>query len=307
MPIRIPEQLPARGVLENEYIFVMDEKRAVTQDIRPLRIAILNLMPTKITTETQLIRLLSNTPLQIELTLLQTETYKSTNTSAEHMKAFYKNFSDVKSECFDGLIITGAPVETLNFFDVSYWEELCAIMKWSKTNVYSTFHICWAAQAALYYHYNIEKHPLKQKMFGIYPHETLDFRHPLVRGFDETFLAPHSRHTEVRLEDLQKCPDLDVLAVSKEAGVYLAASHDCRRVFVTGHSEYDNDTLAREYQRDVGRGLSIDVPYNYFPNDDPGEIPINRWRSHANLLFSNWLNYSVYQRTPYDLSELTEK
>ncbi len=304
MPIRIPQGLPARDVLENEYIFVMDEQRAGKQDIRPLRIAILNLMPTKVVTETQLIRLLSNTPLQIELTLLQTESYRPTNTSAEHMSAFYKNFSDVQYQRFDGLLITGAPVENYAFEDVDYWEELCRIMDWSRRNVYSTLHICWAAQAGLYYHHGIKKYPLTEKMSGVFMHRCIDLRHPLLRGFDEEFLAPHSRHTEVRLEDVQGCRALDVLAVSDEAGVYIAATHDCRRVYVTGHAEYDSDTLSREYFRDVERGLNPVVPRHYFPEDDPSKAPKNRWRSHANLLFSNWLNYSVYQRTPFDLSEL---
>lgn len=304
MPIRIPAGLPARDILENEYIFVMDEQRAVKQDIRPLKIAILNLMPTKIVTETQLIRLLSNTPLQIELTLLQTASHRPTNTSAEHMETFYKNFDDVREARFDGLVITGAPVENLSFEDVDYWDELCAIMEWSRHNVYSTLHICWAAQAGLYYHHKIEKHPLPEKMFGIFRHRSTDLRHPLLRGFDEEFVAPHSRHTEVKLEDVYACKALDVLAVSDDAGLYIAATHDCRRVYVTGHSEYDADTLAREYFRDVDRGLPIALPKNYFPNNDPTQEPKNVWRSHANLLFSNWLNYSVYQRTPFDLSEL---
>ena len=304
MPIRIPGQLPAKQTLENEYIFVMDEERATTQDIRPLRIAILNLMPTKVTTETQLIRLLSNTPLQIELTLLKTASYKSTNTSAAHMETFYKDFDDVKDERFDGLIITGAPVEGMEYEEVDYWQELCKIMEWSKTNVYSVFHICWAAQAGLYYHYGIPKYPTGHKVFGIFRHRACDLRHPLLRGFDEEFLAPHSRHSEVRLQDVSACPDLDVLAVSEDAGLYIAASRDLRRIFVTGHAEYDSDTLAKEYFRDVARGLPIEVPVNYFPYDNPRHAPKNLWRGHANLLFSNWLNYSVYQRTPYDLSTL---
>lgn len=304
MPIRIPAGLPARDILENEYIFVMDEQRAVKQDIRPLKIAILNLMPTKIVTETQLIRLLSNTPLQIELTLLQTASHRPTNTSAEHMESFYKNFEAVRESRFDGLLITGAPVENLKFEDVDYWDELCTIMDWSRHNVYSTLHICWAAQAALYYHHGISKYPRNEKMFGVFRHRCTDLRHPLLRGFDEEFLAPHSRHTEVRVEDVAACKALDVLAVSEEAGLYIAATHDCRRVYVMGHSEYDADTLAREYFRDVERGLEIAVPRNYFPNDDPKQDPKNVWRSHANLLFTNWLNYSVYQRTPFDLSEL---
>lgn len=304
MPIRIPHNLPARRTLENEYIFVMDEDRAVTQDIRPLKIAILNLMPTKITTETQLIRLLSNTPLQIELTLLKTASHRSANTSAEHMETFYKEFSDVRDERFDGLIITGAPVETMSFEDVDYWEELCEIMRWSRTNVYSTMHICWAAQAGLYYHYDIEKQSTRKKVFGIFRHRAIDLRHPLLRGFDEEFLAPHSRHTEVKVEDVMKHPELDVLAVSEDAGLYIAATHDLRSIFITGHAEYDSDTLAREYYRDVARGLDIDVPVNYFPYDNPRNAPKHLWRGHAHLLFGNWLNYAVYQRTPYDLSDL---
>ena len=304
MPIRIPGKLPAREILENEHIFVMDEERALTQDIRPLRIAILNLMPTKIATETQLIRLLSNTPLQIDLTLLATASHASVNTSPEHMRSFYSDFESVKEQHFDGLIITGAPVEHLSFEEVDYWEELCRIMEWSKTNVYSTFHICWAAQAGLYYHYNIEKRSTKRKVFGIFEHHVLDVRHPLVRGFDETFLAPHSRHTEIRVEDVALVRQLDILAVSDIAGLYIAATHDLRRVFVTGHSEYDADTLAREFFRDRAKGLDIDIPYHYFPNDNPDLTPPNVWRAHANLLVSNWLNYAVYQRTPYNLDDL---
>ncbi len=304
MPIRIPQALPARQTLENEYIFVMDEARAAIQDIRPLKIAVLNLMPTKVTTETQLIRLLSNTPLQIELTLLKTASHSSVNTSQEHMTAFYKEFGDVREERFDGLIITGAPVETMQFEEVDYWEELCEILAWAGTNVYSTLYICWAAQAGLYYHYGIEKQSTRKKVFGIFRHRAHDLRHPLLRGFDEEFLAPHSRHTEVRVADVAAVKELDILAVSEDAGLYIAASHDLRRVFVTGHAEYDADTLAREYFRDVAKGMDIDVPVNYFPYDNPRNLPKNLWRSHANLLFGNWLNYSVYQRTPYDLAEL---
>lgn len=307
MPIKIPLALPARETLENEHIFVMDELRAIHQDIRPLQIAILNLMPTKITTETQLIRLLSNTPLQIELTLLETETYRGRHTPAEHMEAFYKCYSDVKTRKFDGLIITGAPVENLDFSDVTYWDELCEIMEWSKTNVYSTFYICWAAQAGLYYHFGIKKYSLQKKMFGVFEHRVLTPKHPLLRGFDERFMAPHSRHTEVRATDLITTGQIDILADSPMAGVYIAASKDCRQFFVTGHSEYDYDTLANEYFRDISRGLAIDIPYNYFPDNDPGKKPANLWRGHANLLFSNWLNYFVYQRTPYDINEIGNK
>ncbi|MFA5561172.1 MAG: homoserine O-succinyltransferase [Eubacteriales bacterium] len=304
MPIRIPQRLPARETLENEYIFVMDEGRATSQDIRPLKIAVLNLMPTKITTETQLIRLLSNTPLQIELTLLHTKTHKGTHTSAEHIDAFYRGYEEVRETRFDGLIITGAPVENLPFQQVDYWQELCDIMEWTKTHVYSTFYICWAAQAGLYYHYGIEKHAVPSKVFGVFRHRPLDARHPLLRGFDEVFLAPHSRHTEVRAADIVACPELDLLSVSEEAGAYLAATRDLRRIFVTGHAEYDLDTLDKEYRRDLDRGLNPAPPKHYFPGDDPTQTPLNTWRGHANLLFANWLNYAVYQRTPYDLSDL---
>ena len=304
MPIRIPTGLPARETLEGENIFVMNEFRASHQDIRPLKIAVLNLMPTKITTETQLIRLLSNSSLQIELTLLQTATHRSTHTSAEHMESFYKNFDDIKNENFDGLIITGAPVENLDFGEVNYWDELCGIMEWSKTHVFSTLHICWAAQAGLYYHFGIPKHPLDHKMFGVFRHYVLNPKHPIVRGFDEEFLAPHSRHTEVREEDIAKVPELELIAKSDIAGPYIIAAKNSRMLFVTGHSEYDFDTLSKEYFRDRDKGLDIALPYNYFPGDDPEKRPPNLWRGHANLLFSNWLNYFVYQNTPYDLSEL---
>ena len=261
-------------------------------------------MPTKITTETQIIRLLSNTPLQIELTLLQTASHASTHTAEAHMTAFYRTFDDVRGERFDGLIITGAPVENLDFTDVDYWDELCAIMAWSKTNVYSTLHICWAAQAGLWYHYGIPKYSLPEKMFGVFAHDTLQPSHPLVRGFDETFSAPHSRHTEVRRADIEKCPKVEILAESAEAGVYIVASRKRRLFFVTGHSEYDAGTLAAEYHRDVERGLPIALPRHYFPHDDPTLPPRNTWRSHAHLLFSNWLNYFVYQATPYDLTSI---
>lgn len=304
MPIRIPTGLPARETLEGENIFVMNEFRASHQDIRPLKIAVLNLMPTKITTETQLIRLLSNSSLQIELTLLQTATHRSTHTSAEHMESFYKNFDEVKNDNFDGLIITGAPVENLDFGEVNYWDELCGIMEWSKTHVFSTLHICWAAQAGLYYHFGIPKHPLDHKMFGVFRHYVLNPKHPIVRGFDEEFLAPHSRHTEVREEDIAKVPELELIAKSDIAGPYIIAARNSRMLFVTGHSEYDFDTLSKEYFRDRDKGLDIALPYNYFPGDDPEKRPPNLWRGHANLLFSNWLNYFVYQNTPYDLSEL---
>lgn len=304
MPIKIPAGLPAGDILQAENIFVMDENRAMQQDIRPLKLAILNLMPTKITTETQIIRLLSNTPLQIELTLLKTATHQSTNTSAEHMEAFYRTFDDVRDEKFDGLIITGAPVENLDFTEVDYWDELCEIMAWSKTNVFSTLHICWAAQAGLWYHYGIPKHELKEKMFGVFSHVPLQPAHPLLRGFDEVFQAPHSRHTEVRREDILRCPKVEILSESVEAGVYIVASKKRRLFFVTGHSEYDAGTLAAEYFRDKNKGLPIALPKHYFPADDPTLPPRNTWRSHAHLLFSNWLNYFVYQATPYDLQNM---
>lgn len=304
MPIRIPSRLPAREVLENEYIFVMDELRAIRQDIRPLKILVLNLMPTKETTETQLIRLLSNTPLQINLTLLRTASHTSSHTSADHMEAFYRTYEEIKDSRFDGMIITGAPVETLRFEDVDYWQELCTIFEWAKTNVYSTFYICWAAQAGLYYHHGIEKHPTDAKVFGVFRHNALDLRHPLLRGFDEQFLAPHSRHTYIRREDILARPALNLLAESKEAGVYMVATNDLRHVFVTGHSEYDAETLSLEYKRDLSKGLPISMPVNYYPQDDANQKPINVWRAHANLLFGNWLNYAVYQRTPFDLNEL---
>lgn len=305
MPIKIPAALPAFEILENENIFIMSHFRAEHQDIRPLKIAVLNLMPTKITTETQLIRLLSNSSLQIEFTLLQTATHRSKHTPEEHMEAFYKNFDDVKNEKFDGLIITGAPVENLDFNEVTYWDELCDIMEWSKTHVFSTLHICWAAQAGLYYHYGVPKYPLGKKMFGIFKHYALNQNHPIVRGFDEIFNAPHSRHTGIAEEEIEKISELSLIAKSDEAGPYIIAAKDSRMLFVTGHSEYDYDTLAKEYFRDRDKGLPIDIPVNYFPDDNPEKRPLNVWRGHANLLFSNWLNYFVYQNTPYDLSSLS--
>lgn len=306
MPIKIPSGLPAREILQRENIFIMDETRAVKQDIRPLRLAVLNLMPTKIVTETQIIRLLSNTPLQIELTLLKTATHVAQNTSEEHMQAFYRTFPEVKQEKFDGLIITGAPVENLDFSEVDYWDELCEIMDWSKKNVYSTLHICWAAQAGLWHHYGIPKYSLPKKMFGVFDHRTLQPNHPLMRGFDESFRAPHSRHTEIRREDIEKCGKVEILAESDEAGVYIVASKKRRLFYVTGHSEYDAGTLAAEYFRDVDKGLDIDLPKHYFPDDDPTKEPKNMWRGHAHLLFSNWLNYFVYQSTPYDINKIEE-
>ena len=306
MPIRIPGKLPAREILESENIFVMEEGRALTQDIRPLHILILNLMPTKDVTETQLIRLLSNSPLQVELTLLRTATHMASHTSAEHMDTFYRTFEEVKAEKFDGLIITGAPVENLDFEQVDYWTELCRILAWAKTNVFSTMYICWAAQAGMYYHWGIGKHKTEEKVFGVFEHKALDLRHPLLRGFDEVFRAPHSRHTYVSREDITACPALDLLAESEEAGVYLVATHDLRRVFVFGHCEYDADTLAREYHRDLAKGMAIAPPRHYYPQDDPTLPPVHNWRAHAHLLFANWLNYAVYQRTPYDLNKLTK-
>ncbi len=304
MPIKIPDKLPAREVLENENIFVMTEKRARTQDMRPLRILLLNLMPTKITTETQLSRLLGNTPLQVELTLLQVESHVPKHTSAEHMLSFYKVFSDVSDENFDGMVITGAPIENLPFEQVTYWDELCWIMEWSKSHVHSTFHICWGAQAGLYYHFGIGKHPLGKKLFGVYPHKVI-YRNPvLLRGFDDVFYVPHSRYTASDTEAMFREPRLKILASSPEAGVYAAMTANGRQIFISGHSEYDADTLRNEYLRDRNAGLDTPVPENYFPMDDPENPPIVRWRGHANLLYSNWLNYFVYQTTPYDLTEL---
>ncbi|MDD6265254.1 MAG: homoserine O-succinyltransferase [Clostridia bacterium] len=304
MPIKLPSSLPAYKTLEGENIFVIDETRAIHQDIRPLKIAILNLMPTKITTETQLCRLLSNSSLQVDLTLLQTETHEATHTSAEHMKTFYQSFSDVKNDKYDGLVITGAPVEEIPFEKVDYWHELSDIMEWSKNHVYSTLHICWASQAALYYHYGINKYPLEKKLSGIYSHRVLDPSNPLVRGFDESFFAPHSRHTCVKKEDILACPELSLLTESDKAGVHIVASKDGRMIFVTGHSEYDYNTLDGEYRRDLARGLNPSLPENYYPDNNPQKKPPNVWRAHAHLLFTNWLNYFVYQQTPYDLNEI---
>ncbi len=299
MPIKIPDQLPARQTLEAENIFVMSEKRAITQDIRPLQVLLLNLMPTKIATETQLARLLGNSPLQVELELIQTSTHKATHVSEEHMLKFYTDFEHIKDRYFDGMIITGAPVEKLEFEEVEYWDELCAIMEWTKTHVHSTFHICWGAQAALYYHYGIRKYMLPQKLSGVYWHRVDRRSSMLVRGFDDEFLAPHSRNTEVRLEDVKACDKLRVIATSDEAGLYIAMTDGGRQVFITGHSEYDWDTLQNEYQRDLKQGINPQIPQNYYPDDDPSKPPVVRWRSHANLLYMNWLNYYVYQTTPY--------
>jgi homoserine O-succinyltransferase len=304
MPIKIPDNLPAAKILTNENIFVMDERRAYTQDIRPLRIAILNLMPLKSVTETQLLRLLGNSPLQVEIILLNPDSHISKNTSQEHLANFYNTFEDIKDQKFDGLIITGAPVELLEFEDLSYWQELQEIMDWSRHNVFSTLHICVGAQAGLYHHYGIPKYPLDAKMFGVFPHTINKKNVPLLRGFDDEFFVPHSRHTEVRREDIDKVSDIEILSESKESGVYIVSSKDGRLIFVTGHSEYDDNSLKSEYDRDVAKGLDIAIPRYYYPNDDPSQTPLVKWRGHANLLFTNWLNYHVYQETPYDLDDL---
>ncbi len=305
MPVKIPDSLPAAEILTNENIFVMKESRAYHQDIRPLRIAIMNLMPTKEATEAQLLRLLGNTALQIEIVLLHPASHDSKNTPAHHLSAFYKTFEDIRHEKFDGLIITGAPVEQLPFDEVHYWEELQKIFEWRKKHVFSTLYICWAAQAALQYYFGIPKYPLSKKMFGVFRHQVLNPSVKLLRGFDDQFNAPHSRHTEVRSQDLEGVPELEILADSSESGLYLAATRDGKNIFVTGHSEYDALTLKAEYDRDLNKGLSINVPGNYYPSDDPTQIPVVSWRSHANLLFANWLNYYVYQETPYDLNEIS--
>ena len=304
MPIRIDDELPAKQNLEIENIFVMSKSRANMQDIRPLKIIILNLMPTKLETETQLLRLLSNSPLQLDIDFLQVKSHKAKNVSRIHMAKFYNTFDDIKDNKYDGMIITGAPVEQLEFEEVDYWDELCMIMEWSKKNVYSTFHICWGAQAGLYYHYGVKKYPLKKKMFGVFPHKSLDITHPLMRGLDDVYYVPHSRHTETRLQDIALVKQLQVISYSEISGVHIISDMDCRQFFVTGHSEYDRDTLAKEYFRDKEKGLNIDVPYNYFPNDDDNAVPIMSWKSSANIIFSNWLNYFVYQKTPYDLAQL---
>ena len=301
MPLKIPNDLPAAKTLHDENIFTIDTNRAITQDIRPLRILLLNLMPTKVATETQLARLLGNTPLQIELELLKTESHKASHVSEDHMIAFYKEFSQVKGEFFDGMIITGAPVEQIPFEDVDYWGELCSIMEWSKTHVYSTFHICWGAQAALYYHYGIPKVDLPEKLFGVYEHRVTHKGSILFRGFDDTFFVPHSRHTSIRREDIVNEPMLKILAESDLAGVYAISTDEGRQIFITGHSEYDPNTLELEYLRDKNAGLPIHPPRNYYPGDDDSKAPMCKWRSSANLLYSNWLNYFVYQATPYDV------
>lgn len=304
MPIQIPNNLPAAEILQQENIFVMPEDRAITQDIRPLEIVVLNLMPTKVTTETQLSRLLGNTPLQVHLELMHTKSHVAKNTSQEHLLTFYKTFDELKNRKFDGMVITGAPVENMDFESVDYWPELCEIMEWSKSHVQSTFHICWGAQAGLYYHYGVKKYPLKEKLFGVFEH-TKDYpRAILLRGFDDVFYAPHSRYTTVLREDIEAVPGLKILASSEKAGVYAMMSKNGRQIFVTGHSEYDPDTLEKEYLRDKNLGLPIRVPENYYPNDDDTKAPLVRWRGHGNLLFSNWLNYFVYQATPYDISNI---
>ena len=304
MPIKIPRDLPAFKVLSDENIFVMNNERAGKQDIRPLKIAILNLMPKKIQTENQLLRYLSNTPLQVEIKLLQTESYRSTHTSLEHMEKFYSFFNDIKDERFDGLVITGAPVEQLEFEDVMYWEELKEIMEWSKSNVFSTLHICWGAQAGLNYHYGIPKYQLEKKKFGVFTHFINDRTADLTRGLNDVFYAPHSRHTEVRREDIEKIEELDILSESEEAGVFIVANKSRRQIFISGHLEYERNTLSDEYFRDASKGLDIEIPKNYFPNNDPSLEPIVTWRGSANVVFSNWLNYCVYQNTPYNLEEL---
>ena len=304
MPIRIPNDLPATEILQQENIFVMTQTRAITQDIRPLEIVLLNLMPTKIATETQLSRLLGNTPLQVHLELMHMSSHRSKNTSQEHLLNFYKSFDELKHRKFDGMVITGAPVEQMDFEDVDYWQELTEIMEWTKTNVHSTFHICWGAQAGLYYHYGIQKHPLTEKMFGVFEHKKDYPRSILLRGFDDIFFVPHSRHTTILREDIEAVPELKILASSETAGVYAIASKEGRQIFITGHSEYDPDTLKKEYFRDKNAGLPIKPPANYFPGDDDTRDPVVRWRGHANLLFSNWLNYFVYQTTPYDIMSI---
>ncbi|MFN8099113.1 MAG: homoserine O-succinyltransferase [Dermatophilaceae bacterium] len=305
MPVTIPSALPARRILEGENVFVMTEGRAFHQDIRPLHIAIVNLMPTKMATETQLLRLLGNTPLQLEITLVRMESHDPRNTAAAHLDAFYLTFPEARERKYDGLIITGAPIETLPFEAVDYWPELCSVIDWSHDHVFSTLHVCWGAQAGLKHRYGIEKYPLSEKMFGVFPHRVLDPRNRVLSGFDAVFPAPHSRHTETRAADIEATPGLDLLAVSDEAGVYLAGTPDGRELYVTGHPEYEWDTLKKEYDRDIGRGLDIEVPRHYYPDDDPAREPMVTWRSHAFLLYANWLNYCVYQRTPFDLGAIS--
>ncbi|MBP5306074.1 MAG: homoserine O-succinyltransferase [Lachnospiraceae bacterium] len=304
MPIKVQNDLPAKKILEDENIFVMDEKRAFTQDIRPLEVAILNLMPLKEDTELQLLRSLSNTPLQVNVTFLTTKSYVGKNTPLSHLDQFYQTIDDVKEKKFDGLIITGAPVEQLPFEEVAYWDELCGIFDWSKSHVTSTFHICWGAQAGIFYHYGIRKEELSEKLFGIYEHRVMNRKVPLVRGFDDVFFAPHSRYTAIRPEDVKKAEDLVILAESDEAGVFLCMSKDGRQIFVFGHPEYDRITLANEFNRDLDKGLDIQIPKNYYPDDDASKRPLLKWRAHANALYTNWLNYYVYQATPYDVESI---
>ena len=306
MPIRIPNGLPAFKTLLKENIFVMQSDRASGQDIRPLKIGIVNLMPTKIETETQLLRLLNNTPLQVDITLIYTETHLPKNTTWEHLQNFYTTFDRVKDQYFDGIFITGAPVEKLDFEEVNYWNELCHIMKWTKSHAFCTVHICWGAFAGLYYHYGIQKKPLQKKLFGVFPHKVNVANHPLLKGFDDVFFVPHSRHTEIDTADIEMCEKLTVLASSEEAGAYIIADRTNRQIFITGHAEYDRDTLKTEYFRDKEKGLEIEVPKNYFPHDDPELPPLITWQGHASLMYSNWLNFCVYQETPFDLNELTE-
>lgn len=304
MPIRISSELPAFKTLGEENIFVMSKERAEHQDIRPLKVIILNIMPKKIETESQLMRLLSNTPLQVDVELLQMASHVSRNTSSHHLDSFYKTFDEISDNRYDGMIITGAPVELLEFEQVDYWKEITNIMEWSKTHVFSTIYICWAAQAGLYYHYGIPKYTLDQKMFGIFPHRAEVSNCQLLRGFDDIFYVPHSRNTEVHREDIERIPQLEILTSSEISGVHIVANKNGRQYFITGHSEYDRDTIANEYRRDVEKGIDIQIPYNYFPNDDPNNMPVFSWRCTANLMFSNWLNYCVYQKTPYNLEEL---
>ena len=306
MPIKIQDSLPAYQILESENIFVMTHERAFAQDIRPLSIVILNLMPTKIATETQLLRLLSNTPLQVDVELMQMASHISKNTPQTHLNTFYKTFDEIRDRKFDGMIITGAPVEKLPFEEVDYWDELCDIMAWSKRNVYSTMHICWGAQAGLYYHFGVPKYILPKKISGIFRHSVLDPLHPFVRGFDDDFWAPHSRYTEIRAEDIAIHPELVILTESGEAGIHIVANKNGRQFFVTGHEEYDRGTIAQEYYRDVKKGLNPQIPRNYFPDDNPSLEPPFKWRSHAFLMFSNWLNYFVYQKTPFNIKNISE-
>jgi len=304
MPLNLPHKLPAVDILKKENIFVMDSGRASEQDIRPLRIVILNLMPLKITTETDLIRLLSNTPLQVEIDFMKIKSHTSKNTPIEHMIAFYKTFHSMRNQKYDGMIITGAPVEQFEYEDVTYWEEIKEIFEWAKTHVTSTMHICWAAQASLFYHYGIKKYPLPEKMFGVFKHRMNDPFNQIFRGFDDEFFVPHSRHTEIRREDILKVPELTILSESNESGVYMVMARNGREFFITGHSEYSPNTLDGEYKRDCAKGLNIEIPKNYYENDDPNLNPVVRWRAHANLLFTNWLNYFVYQETPFDITQI---